>query len=134
MRRRHRQVAAPVLGWGLPVGLTLALIALLNRRDRRQAGVLEVVSAQFEPAVLRSDVAINVEAGLFSEWMLVVVDMCDSSPVEAGEAFSRLSKVLPPQAGLLIRGGAEQLGRERGRPARGLGRLRRRTPSLATGA
>ena len=127
-------IAAPVLGWGLPVALTLALIVLLNRRDRRQARALDVVSAQFEPAVLRSDVAISVEAGLFSEWTAVVVDMPDSSPEEAGEAFTRLSKVLSPQTGLLVRGGSEQLGRERRRPARGLGRLRRRTPSLATGS
>jgi len=125
------QLAAPILGWGLPVGVTIMLIMLLNRRDRRRAKLLELVSGQFEPALLRSDVAIRIEAGLLSEWALVVVDMPDHSQAEARDAFGRLSKVLSPQVGLLVRGGPEQFGRER-RPRVGAGRMRRRSPSMAT--
>ncbi|MGH7332272.1 MAG: hypothetical protein ACREKS_05875 [Candidatus Rokuibacteriota bacterium] len=124
------QVAAPILGWGLPIGLTFVLVMLLNRRDRRRAKLLELVSGQFDPAVLRSDVAIRIEAGLLSEWALVVVDMPDHSQAEARDAFGRLSQVLPPQVGLLVRGGPEQFGRGR-RPLAAASRIRRR-PSLAT--
>lgn len=126
------QLAAPVLGWGLPIGLTIMLIVLLNRRDRRRAKLLELVSGQFESAALRSDVAIRVEAALLSEWALVVVDMPDYSQAEAREAFGRLSKVLSPQVGLLVRGGPERLGKERQRLV-GANRMRRPPPpSLAT--
>lgn len=124
------QLAAPILGWGVPIGLTIVLIVLLDRRDRRRVNLLGLVSGQFAPAILRSDIAIRIEAGLLSEWALVVVDMPDHSQAEARDAFGRLSKVLPAQVGLLVRGGPEQFGRER-RPLAVAGRIRRR-PSLAT--
>jgi hypothetical protein len=110
----------------------MMLIVLLNLRDRRRAKLLDVVSGQFESAALRSDVAISIEAALLSECALVVVDMPDYSQAEAREAFGRLSKVLSPQVGLLLRGGPEWLGKER-RPLAGAnGMRRRRPPSLAT--
>ncbi len=114
-----RQLATPVAGWVLPIGLVIMLIVLLNRRDRRRAELLDLVSGQFDSAALRSDVAISIDASLLSESGFVSIDIPDCSQEEAQEAFARLSKVLPPRVGLVVRGAPQSLGRERRSLARG---------------
>lgn len=114
-----RQLATPVVGWALPIGLVIMLIVLLNRRDRRRAALLGLVSGQFDSTVLRSTVAISIDAGLLSESGLVIVDMPDCSQEETQQAFARLSKVLPPRVGLVVRGAPQGLGGERRSLARG---------------
>jgi hypothetical protein len=108
-----RQLAVPMAGWALPVGLVIMLIVLLNRRDRRRAELLDLVSGQFDSTALRSNVAISINAGLLSESSSVIVDMPDCSQEEAQEAFARLSKMLPPQVGLVVRGAPRSLGKDR---------------------
>jgi hypothetical protein len=107
------RLAAPVVGWALPICLVIALIVLLNRRDGRRDRLLNLVGGQFAPAVLRRDVAICIESSLLTESGLVSVNMPDSSPEETQEVFARLSKVLPPQVGLVVRGAHQGRGGER---------------------
>jgi hypothetical protein len=73
------QALGEILTLGLALGVGVspigALIALLNRRDRRAAALHATACAQFPSVALRSDVAIAVRCAVLSRWARVSVDM-----------------------------------------------------------
>jgi hypothetical protein len=91
-----------VLGVGVgPIG---ALIALLNRRDRRAAALHVTACAQFSGVVLRSDVAIAVRCAVLSRWARVSVDMRACPRDQLWDAMARLRQALPPSTELRVEG------------------------------
>ena len=70
-----REVTLLVVALAIGVAPFAALIALLNLRDRRCAGLLARASAAFSGEALRSDVAVRVECRLFTPRSVVTVDM-----------------------------------------------------------
>ena len=99
---RDVAVLAVTLVAGLgPVGV---LIALLNRRDRREATLLGAVCAQFSAQTVRSDIAIRVRWALLSRRGAVTVDMRACTREEVWEAIARLRSALPPHVRLRLEG------------------------------
>ena len=81
-----------------------ALIALLNRRDRRCAALLARASTAFSGEALRSDVAVRVECRLFTPASVVTVEMRVWSSDAIWDAVTRLRRALPASARLRIDG------------------------------
>ena len=121
-----REVTLLVVALAIGVAPFAALIALLNLRDRRCAGLLARASAAFSGEALRSDVAVRVECRLFTPRSMVTVDMRVWSSDAVWETVMRLRRVLPASARLRIDGTLEPALRtrlivERVEPARRLG-------------
>jgi hypothetical protein len=121
-----REVTLLVVALALGVAPFAALIALLNLRDRRCAGLLARTSAAFSGEALRSDVAVRVECRLFTPRSVVTVDMRVWSRDAVWDAVTRLRRVLPASARLRIDGTLDPALRtrlivERVEPARRLG-------------
>lgn len=88
----------------LTLGPVVALVELLNLRDRRQLTLLNTVCAQFSAQAVRSDIAVQVHCALFSRRSVVTVDMRACSPDEIWDAIMRLSQRLPPHVRLVVDG------------------------------
>jgi hypothetical protein len=95
MEHAFRDVAMLLVALGVGTGPIAALVALLNRRDRRATDLLIRVSAQFSGVALRSDVAIGVRCAVLGRRARVTVDMRACSPDAIWEALSRLRRALP---------------------------------------
>ena len=85
------------------VGPVLALLLLLNLRDRRHARLLDVVW-QLAPRDLSDHVAIQVRCAVFTRRAVVTVDMHACSRDEIWVAIARWSTGLPPKVRLLVNG------------------------------
>jgi hypothetical protein len=125
-------LATLVAALALVVGGLGALLALLNRRDDRQARLVAVAAAQFTPMTLRSAVAIRVRCAVLSARTTVVVDMGPGDAAELWAAVARLRAALPSAVRLRIEGEigrslparltVDAVSRGRARPALPLGR------------
>lgn len=91
----------------LTVGPVLALMLLLNARDRRKATMLD---AAWRLALedLRDQIAIQIHSPLLSRHSVVAVDMCECSRDEVWEAIARWYAGLPPRARLVVNGSMDR--------------------------
>ncbi len=98
-----------MLAFSLVVGVApvVALVVLLNRRDRRDAALFADACGAFSSQALRSDVAIQVCGRLFSRRAVVTVDMRIGSREEIWDAMTRLRRRLPPRVQLRVDGTME---------------------------
>lgn len=99
-----RDVSMLAFSLGVWVAPLVALIALLNRRDRREAALFADACGVFSSQSLRSDVAIQVRGRLFSRRAVVTVDMRTGSREEIWDAMTRLRRRLPPWVQLRLDG------------------------------
>ncbi|MBI4561295.1 MAG: hypothetical protein HY724_04555 [Candidatus Rokubacteria bacterium] len=91
-------VVALTLG---PVG---AWLALLNRRDRRQARLLGAVLDQVGSRDLRGRVAVRVRCGMLSRRSAAAVHISGASRDEIWEVIGRLARHLPSSVRLEVTG------------------------------
>jgi hypothetical protein len=85
------------------LGPVLGLMLLLNRRDKRQAALLER-AWQLTPREISDRIAIQVCCPLLPRWRLVTVEMQDCARDEIWEAVARWSANLPPRVRLQVIG------------------------------
>ncbi len=98
-----RQLGGLIVVALFTMGPVLAIMLLLNLRDRRQAALLER-TWQLTPKDLSDQIAIQVRCGLISRRSVVIVNMHSCSRNEIWEALARWSASLPPQVRLLVNG------------------------------
>jgi hypothetical protein len=106
MEWEMREMAGLVLNpmWRFaPVAGLIGLMALLNRRDRRQARLLSFVARQFPGEVLRSDIVIDARCAVLTSRALVRVDIYHDGG-DVWPAIERLRQTLPPMVGLAVKG------------------------------
>lgn len=89
---------------GLTCGPVLVLLALLNRRDRRQARLVGTVLKELPRREFGGRVAVHVRCALVSPRSVVTVDMRACSREEIWEAIGRMSRSLPPRVQLVVDG------------------------------
>jgi hypothetical protein len=106
------EVAAFAAAVSFGAGPTGVLIALLNRRDRRQAALAEAAWAAV-PRELAGEVVVEARCGVLGGAGQVRVDMRGAPHEVPWEAVSRLRGALPAAVRLIVEG---RLGRPR--PAR----------------
>lgn len=92
-----------LFAFAIPLGVTLGLALLLNRRDQRDAALLATVG-DLTPRHLRQLVSIQVRCSLFSRRCAVTVDMGACTPEEIWGVVLRWPPRLPPHVRLLVRG------------------------------
>lgn len=83
-------VVAPVF----VVGATLGWMMLLNRRDRRKEGLLNVVFRELGSRDLRGRIAVRVRSGVLSPRSVVAVDVLAASEKEMWQIVERLAERL----------------------------------------
>ncbi len=88
----------------LTYGPLVALMVLLNLRDRRKSRLHRTVLKQFASRDLRGRVAIQVRCALLSPRSVVAIDMRACSRDEIWEAVGHLSRSLPPCIRLVVDG------------------------------
>lgn len=94
-----------LLGSVSVVAALIGLLALLNRRDRRQDRLLLLIARQFSGEALRGDIVIDARCGLLSKRAEVRVDIShDGGGI--WPAIERLRQTLPPTVALTVRGAA----------------------------
>jgi hypothetical protein len=93
-----------VLVTALTLGPVVALIALLNLRDRREGALLGAAIEPFASRDVRGRVAVRVRCAVFSRRSVVTIDMRACSREEIWNAIARLSESLPPRVRLVVGG------------------------------
>src|SRR5262245_19710133 len=91
------------LGSGPVVGL-LNLIALLNRRELRQVGLLSMAAWQLTGEEMRGDVTIEARCSLLARRGVVWVDVGRLDSRVARQVIERLRQALPPLVRLAVAG------------------------------
>jgi hypothetical protein len=114
MEQAVREVTTLLLALAIGVSPIGVLLAVLNRRDRREAGLLALVSDQFSGQALRSEVAIAIRCAYLGGRDRVTVDMRACSPEAIWDALARLGQALPAHVEVRV---VSRLDRE---PARSL--------------
>src|SRR5262245_55671299 len=115
------------LGSG-PVAGLIVLIALLNRRDRRQVRLLSTAARQLTGEEERGDVTIEARCPLLARGGVVWVDVGRLDSRVARQVIERLRQTLPPVVRLAV-AGASDLAQTRGTAER-----TPRSPSATVGA
>jgi hypothetical protein len=85
-----------------PVAGLIALIALLNRRDRRQARFLSMAARQLTGEEVRGEVTIEARCPLLARGGVVRVDVGRLDDRVARQVIERLRQTLPPVVRLVI--------------------------------
>jgi len=93
-----------VLVIGMTYGPVLALLGLLNLRDRRQSRLLGGVMQRLPRREFGGRLAIDVRCPLLSRRSVVTLDMRACSRDEIWQAVTRLSRSFPPGVRLLVDG------------------------------
>jgi hypothetical protein len=91
------------LGGG-PLAVLFGLIALVNRRDRRQARLLALAARQLTGEAVRGEIAIEARCPLLAGGGLVRVDTCGLQGGVARQVVERLRQTLPPIVRLAVEG------------------------------
>jgi hypothetical protein len=91
------------LGGG-PVAMLIVLIALLNRRDRRQVRLLSLAARQLTAEEVRGDVTIEAHCPLLAGSGGVRVDVGRLDSGVARQVIERLRQTLPPVVRLAVEG------------------------------
>jgi hypothetical protein len=102
-----REIGSLALGLALgsgPVAVLIALIALLNRRDRRQERFLSMVARQLTGEEVRGDVTVEARCPLLAGGGVVRVDVGRLDGRVARQVIERLRQTLPPVVRLAIAG------------------------------
>jgi hypothetical protein len=86
-------------------------LALLNRRDRRQAALARLAYRQLDAEALRTDVTVEARCGLLGGSERVTVDMRGASREAVWFAVARLRRGLPASVRLSILGPVAPVGR-----------------------
>ena len=107
MEHAVRDASMLVLSLALGLAPVVALIALLNRRDRRARALFTDACSAFSSQALRSDVAIGVRCGILFQRAVVTVDMPLASREEFWDCMTRLRRRLPPRVRLHLDGTVE---------------------------
>ena len=89
------------------VGPLIALMLLLNARDRREAALLETMW-YLAPRDLRPLIAILAHCDLLSRMSVVEVDMWGCARDEIWDAIARWRAGLPPGVRLLVNGSMDR--------------------------
>jgi hypothetical protein len=89
---------------GAPVAVLIVLIALLNRRDRRQACLLSLVARQLTGEEVRGDVTIQAHCALLAGGGVVRVDASRLDAGVARQVIERLRQTLPSIVRLAVAG------------------------------
>jgi hypothetical protein len=97
-----RQVGGLIVVMAIGAGPVAMAMMLLNHRDRRAGALLALVAGALPPMLVRSDLAIAVQCGLFGPWSTVTVDMRASRVEEVWDAMARLRRVLPRHVALRV--------------------------------
>ena len=79
----------------LGVGPILLIAVLQNRRDRRAQRLFHEVASQLSAEALRSDIVVDVRAGLLSRRATVRLDLGRASSAHIWETVTRLRRALP---------------------------------------
>jgi hypothetical protein len=90
--------------WVVAVGPVVGALALLNRRDRRQAALARLAYRQLDAEALRTDVTVEARCGLLGGAGRVTVDMRGSSREAVWDAVARLRRGLPAPVRLTVVG------------------------------
>lgn len=98
------QVGGLLLVIGFTYGPVVALLALLNHRDRRDARLLGAVLKALNWREARGRVAVRVRSTLLSPRSVVAVDMRACSRDEVWDAILRLARCLPPHVHAIVDG------------------------------
>ena len=102
-----REIGSLVLSLALgsgPVAVLIVLIALLNRRDRRQERFLSMVAPQLTVEEVRGDVTVAARCPLLAGGGVVRVDVGRLDGRVARQVIERLRETLPPVLRLAIQG------------------------------
>jgi hypothetical protein len=91
------------LGGG-PVSVLIVLIALLNRRDRRQGRLLALAARQLTGEEVRGDVTIQAHCALLAGGGVVRVDASRLDGGVARQVIERLRQTLPLMVRLAVDG------------------------------
>jgi hypothetical protein len=91
------------LGSG-PMAVLIVLIALLNRRDRRQERFLSMVVRQLTGEEVRGDVTVEARCPLLAGGGVVRLDVGRLDGRVARQVIERLRQTLPPVVRLAIEG------------------------------
>jgi hypothetical protein len=100
-----REIGSLVLSLALgggPVAVLIVLIALLNRRDRRQVRLLSLVARQLTGEEVRGDVTIEAHCPLLAGGGVVRVDVGRLDGGVARQVIERLRQTLPPVVRLAV--------------------------------
>ena len=79
----------------LGVGPIMLIAVLQNRRDRRAQRLFHEVASQLSAEALRSDIVVDVRAGLLSRRATVRLDLGRASSAHIWETVTRLRRALP---------------------------------------
>lgn len=102
------EFARIMFGCVITFGPVIALLSLLNRRDRRAAQWREAVLSQLPLRELRGLVGIQVHAGLFTRRGVVRLDMLACTRDQIWDVVPRLARILPPHVRLLVNGAVDR--------------------------
>ena len=91
----------------LGVGPIVLIAALQNRRDRRAQRLFHEVASQLSGEALRSDIAVDVRAGLLSRRATVRLDLGRASSAHIWETVTRLRRALPASVRVEVDGHVE---------------------------
>ncbi len=104
MGQAIREVTGLAITLVMSVGPLGLLVGLLNRRDRREAALLDAVAGQFSAVTVRSDITLQVRCRLLAGRAAVRVNMGACSREEIWEAITRLRRTLPAPVRLTVEG------------------------------
>jgi hypothetical protein len=102
--REIGSLALSVALGGGPVSVLIVLIALLNRRDRRQVRLLSLAARQLTGEEVRGDVTIEAHCPLLAGGGVVRVDVGRLDGRVAQQVIQRLRQTLPLVARLAVEG------------------------------
>jgi hypothetical protein len=102
--REIGSLALSVALGGGPVAMLIVLIALLNRRDRRQVRLLSLAARQLTAEEVRGDVTIEAHCPLLAGSGGVRVDVGRLDSGVARQVIERLRQTLPPVVRLAFEG------------------------------
>jgi hypothetical protein len=89
---------------GAPVAVLIVLIALLNRRDRRQAWLLSLAAQQLTGEEVRGAITIEAHCPLLAGGGVVRVDVGGLDGGVARQVIERLRQTLLPMVRLAVEG------------------------------
>jgi hypothetical protein len=89
---------------GAPVAVLIVLIALLNRRDRRQGRLFSLAARQLTGEEVRGDVTIRAHCPLLAGGGVVRVDVGRLDGRVAQQVIRRLRQTVPLVARLAVEG------------------------------
>ncbi|MCI0371569.1 MAG: hypothetical protein L0214_09330 [candidate division NC10 bacterium] len=98
------QIAGLLMLFGVTGGPLVALLVLLNRRDRRESALLGAVLGEFASPEFRGRLATRVRCALLGRGSVVRLHILGGSRDEVWSALTRLALRVPPSVRLVVEG------------------------------